>query len=58
MLKIASKIYDGRINATNVLTEISVEEYLSVAKQVVTKNEFQRKKVKRTSTVYSLLRKD
>ena len=58
MIKIASKIYDGRINATNILTEISVKDYLLVAENIVDKNEFQRKKVKRTSTVYSLLRKD
>lgn len=58
MIKIASKIYDGRINATNILTEISVKDYLLVAENIVYKNEFQRKKVKRTSTVYSLLRKD
>lgn len=58
MIRIASKIYDGRINATNVLTEIPVSDYLCVAEKILDKNEFQRKKVKRTSTVYSLLRKD
>lgn len=58
MIKIVSTIYDGRIGACNILLEISIKEYIEVAKNILKKNEFQRKKVKRTATVYSLLRSD
>lgn len=57
-MRIASSIVDGRINAKNVLIEMSIKEYLVVGEQILSKNDFQRSKVKRTSTVYSLLRKD
>lgn len=57
-MKILSQIEDGRIKAYNVLSEITIKEYLDVAQNILKKNVFQRRKVKRTSTVYSLLRKD
>jgi len=58
MIKIASKIFDKRINATNCLIEISIEDYANVAKDIIDKNDFQRKRVKGAQTVYSLLKKD
>ena len=57
-MKLASKIKDGRINATNVLLDMSIKEYLSVARDIIKNNEFQRKRVKSSSTVYALLKKD
>lgn len=57
-MKVISIINDGRIDAINVLTEMSIKEYLIVGEQILQKNEFQRNRVKRSSTVYSLLRKD
>lgn len=57
-MKILSILNDGRINARNVLIEMTIEEYLVVGEQILQKNEFQRNKVKRSSSVYSLLRKD
>lgn len=57
-MRIASIIADGRIHAKNILIEMSIREYLVVGEQILVKNEFQRSRVKRTSTVYSLLRKD
>lgn len=57
-MKIVSTIFDGRISACNVLMEISIKDYVEVARNILQKNEFQRKKVKRTATVYSLLRSD
>lgn len=56
-MKLASKIKDGRINATNVLLDMSIKEYLSVARDIIKNNEFQRKRVKSSSTVYALLKK-
>ncbi|MDR2036521.1 MAG: hypothetical protein LBQ60_01215 [Bacteroidales bacterium] len=57
-MKLASKIRDGRINAVNVLLDMSIKEYLNVAKNIIKNNEFQRRKVKNSSTVYALLKKD
>lgn len=57
-MKLASKIKDGRINAVNVLLDMSIKEYISVAKNIIRNNEFQRRKVKSSSTVYALLKKD
>lgn len=57
-MKLASKIKDGRINAVNVLLDMPIKEYISVAKNIIKNNEFQRRKVKNSSTVYALLKKD
>jgi hypothetical protein len=57
-MKVVSRIMDKRINAENVLFEVSVEEYVSVATEILEKNEFQRKRVKGSQTVYSLLKND
>lgn len=57
-MKAVSIIRDGRISADNILIEISIQEYLKVGKEILTKNEYQRKPVKGSSTVYSLLRTD
>lgn len=57
-MKIASKLYDARIQATNVLVEISIEEYERLIKDIISNNEFQRKRVSSSKTVYALLRED
>ncbi len=57
-MNLLSTINDERIGAKNSLIEISINEYLGIAKSILEKNVFQRRKVKRTSTVYSLLRTD
>jgi hypothetical protein len=44
-MKIISTIPDNRILASNVLVELSYEEYLDIAKKILSTNEFQRKKV-------------
>jgi hypothetical protein len=49
---------DDRINASNFLIELPVAEYLSLADRALTKNEFQRRRVKSASTVYALLKED
>lgn len=57
-IKILSRITDRKINAVNVLIEIKIKDYLSIASQILTNNELQRKKVKSSKSVYSLLRND
>lgn len=55
---ILSRIVDEKIEALNVLAEIKVGDYLQIAKYIISDNEMQRKKVKSSKTVYSLLRND
>ena len=57
-MKLISKLHDGRINAANVLVEASVGEYLAIAKEILKNNEFQRRRVKASPTLYSLLKED
>nr|WP_298789727.1 hypothetical protein [uncultured Allomuricauda sp.] len=57
-INILSRIIDEKIEALNVLAEIKVEDYLEIAKYIIDDNEMQRKKVKSSKTVYSLLRND
>lgn len=57
-MKVASKIEDGRIDAVNVLFEVTIQDYLNVAKDIIKNNEFQRKRVRSSSTIYALLKKD
>ncbi|KDR39856.1 hypothetical protein BG61_29580 [Caballeronia glathei] len=57
-MRIASKLHDGRINATNYLIEISIGDYIDLARAVLDNNEFQRKRVSSSKTIYSLLKTD
>ena len=57
-MKIMSKIYDQRINSWNVYVESSFGEYLQFAKKIIRNNELQRKRVKTSKTIYSLLKND
>jgi hypothetical protein len=57
-MQIVSELYDGRINARNYLIEMTAGEYLPIAKKILDSNEFQRRKVKSSNTVYSLLKED
>lgn len=44
-MKILSHFFDHRIEAVNVLVEVSMIEYLAIADSIINENEFQRKKV-------------
>lgn len=57
-MKIMSKIYDQRINSWNLYVESSFGEYLRFAKKIIENNELQRKRVKTSKTIYSLLKND
>ena len=57
-MKIMSKIYDQRINSWNLYVESSFGEYLKFAKKIINNNELQRKRVKTSKTIYSLLKTD
>jgi hypothetical protein len=57
-MKILSQIFDKRIKAYNILTEISISEYLEIAKIILQNNPFQRKKFRSYPSIYNLLKKD
>jgi hypothetical protein len=57
-MKIASHLYDSRIEASNVLVEMSIAEYENLTKNVLSNNIFQRKRVRSSKTVYALLKHD
>lgn len=57
-MKLLSKIPDGRVKCDNLLLEMSVGEYLRIAEAALVHNEFQRRRVKGSKTVYALLKED
>lgn len=57
-MEIINKLHDKRIHALNVLFEMSIKEYSEIAKSITKDNEYQRKRVKGSSTVYKLLKAD
>jgi hypothetical protein len=57
-MKVVSDLFDKRINSRNLLVELTIEEYLKLARDIIHKNPFQRRRVRSSKTVYSLLRTD
>ncbi|MFQ1856882.1 GmrSD restriction endonuclease domain-containing protein [Aeromonas veronii] len=57
-MKLSSDLYDSRINARNILIEVSIGKYIELIKDAVDKNIFQRKRVQSSKTVYALLKED
>ncbi len=58
-MKLLSKAYDERVESTNVLVEVTMKEYLSFAPKLIERNnEFQRRRVRESGKIYSLLKDD
>ena len=55
---IGDAIKDKRINSSNYMLELTLKEYYDLSKDILKNNEYQRRRVKSSSTVYSLLRED
>ena len=55
---VMSKIFDNRINSCNLYVETTFGEYLRFAKDIIKNNELQRKRVRASKSVYSLLKND
>lgn len=55
---VKDKIFDNRIDSLNLLIETTIEEYFNLSKNILENNEFQRRRVKSSSSVYSLLKTD
>ena len=58
MMRAISRLHDSRINATNVLVEMTIGEYCELASDITKKNVFQRRRIGSSKTVYSLLKQD
>lgn len=58
MVKIISSIEDKKIKTTNYLIELTFEEYLNFARDIISKNMYQRKRVRSSTSIYSQLRED
>jgi hypothetical protein len=57
-MKALTQTRDARINASNFLLELTVDEYLALADKALKRNEYQRRRVKSASSVYALLKED
>ncbi len=57
-MNILSRIEDQRIDSWNIFVEITIGDYLSFAPDILNNNDMQRKKVKSSKSVYSLLKTD
>ncbi|MBU9706002.1 hypothetical protein KSP24_03555 [Paenibacillus sp. AK121] len=57
-MEITSRITDIRIDAENIFIEMTYERYLKIARKIIENNDLQRRRVKSSNTVYSLLRND
>lgn len=52
------KTYDGRLKLNNYLFEIELSQYYELIKDRLQENRYQRKRVRNSSSVYDLLKKD
>ena len=57
-MQIMSRIFDSRINSTNLYVETTFGKYLEFARAIIKNNDLQRKRVRTSKTVYSLLKTD
>ncbi len=58
MKLLGNPIRDSRIECDNYLLEMSIQEYFEISQTILKNNEYQRRRVKSSSTVYSLLKDD
>lgn len=57
-MKVTSILIDKKVSARSISIEISIRDYLALAKKIFKNNQFQRKRVRGSKTVYSLLKAD
>ena len=58
MKVLGESIQDKRIDSSNFMLEMTLGEYYNLSKDILKNNEYQRRRVKSSSTVYSLLKED
>lgn len=57
-MEVKSILDDQKVKAQSILVEMEVQQYLVLAEHLVNSNPFQRKRVRGSKTVYSLLKRD
>lgn len=58
-MKVLGKpINDNRIGCQNYLLEMTIQEYYDISENILQNNEYQRRRVKSSSSIYSLLKDD
>ena len=57
-MELLSIIQDRLLNANNVLLQMTIGEYLDIGLRILKNNQYQRKRVSRSSSIYSLLGND
>lgn len=57
-MKVISRLRDERIGSDNYLLDVTIGEYLDLVEGVLAQNEFQRRRVQSSRTIYSLLKQD
>lgn len=57
-MKLLTTTFDKKIGAANHLIEISIGQYIDIAKDIINNNDLQRKRVKTANRTYSLLKED
>ena len=58
MVKILSRTEDRKIQTLNYLIELELNEYLEFAENIISNNEYQRKRVRSSMSIYSQLKED
>lgn len=58
MVKILSRTEDRKIQTSNYLIELELNEYLEFAENIISNNEYQRKRVRSSMSIYSQLKED
>ena len=56
-MEILSIIQDGLLHANNALLQMTIGEYLDIGLGILKNNQYQRKRVGRSSSIYSMLEK-
>lgn len=57
-MQIKSILEDKKVKAKSLLIEISIGDYLILARQILKSNQFQRKRIRGSKSIYSMLKAD
>ena len=58
MIEVTCVLDDKKVNSKNIQFTIDIKKYVELSKQIIHNNPFQRNKVSRSGSVYSLLKED
>lgn len=58
MVEVTCVLNDKKVNSKNIQFTIDIKNYVELSKQIISNNPFQRNKVSRSGSVYTLLKED